>query len=81
MAHLARASVASMLRPLRWLAEEPVVYNAAGNELHRPDCPLSAGGVTLATGEALQLIWAPRVCQDCRPDVTTNLSHISDALV
>jgi hypothetical protein len=30
-------------------------------------------GVELEPGDALELVWAPSICDICRPDVTTGL--------
>jgi hypothetical protein len=62
----------STLPPLRWIAEEALTYNEQTHELHRPSCP-QAYGYELAAGEALDLVWAPKVCPGCRPDVTLGL--------
>lgn len=65
------------LPPLRWVAEENLIYDSATNTLHRPGCP-HAGTVTsprpVPAHGALQLVWAPTLC-DCQPDVTLALSH------
>jgi hypothetical protein len=59
---------------LRWIAGEPLVYDQAANELHRPACPRApADSVELKPGDALKLVRAPTICPDCRPDVTTGL--------
>jgi hypothetical protein len=66
----------SRLPPLRWVAEEPLVYDQAANELHRPACTRAAGGcLALARGDALDLVWAPVVCAACEPDVTLGLGR------
>lgn len=54
--------------PLRWIAEEPVVYDDAGNELHRTRCSRARAGVQLAPGEALELVSEPRICAAYTPD-------------
>ena len=65
------------LPPLRWVAEENLIYDSATNTLHRPGCP-HASTVTsprpVSAHGALQLVWAPTLC-DCQPDVTLALSH------
>ena len=48
------------LPPRRWIAEEPLVYDGQRNELHRRDCD-HAAGARLTQGEALSLVWAPRM--------------------
>jgi hypothetical protein len=69
-----QASTSSRLRPLRWIAEEPLVYDQARNELHRDSCRRAGAGVMeLADGEPLELVWAPKVSPACRPDVTMAL--------
>ncbi len=50
-----------------------MTYNEEVNELHRSDCP-EASGQDLAKGQALALVWAPKMCPRCSPDVTTALS-------
>jgi hypothetical protein len=66
-------SLIMSLRPLRWIAEERLLYDCAANELHRPSCPRApAIREELAPGDALELVWAPRMCR-CRPDVTLAL--------
>jgi hypothetical protein len=70
----------SRLPPLRWVAEEDLVYDLDANTLHRPGCRLlPAGRATsrLPARSALTLIWAPVVCQ-CRPDVTLALGGDRD---
>ena len=65
----------STLPPLRWIAEEDLVYDAASHTLHRPECPhigAAAGVVAVPACSPLELIWAPRIC-DCGPDVTLGL--------
>ena len=62
----------STLPPLRWVAEEDLVYDAASHTLHRPECPRigeAAGMVGVPARSALELIWAPHICE-CGPDVT-----------
>ena len=53
------------LPPLRWVAEEDLIYDSATNTLHRPDCP-HASTVTsprpVSAHGALQLVWAPTLC-------------------
>jgi hypothetical protein len=39
----------STLAPLRWIAEEDLIYDAASRTLHRPACP-RLRGATLVTG-------------------------------
>jgi len=66
---------ACSLRPLRWVAEENLIYDPNSRTLHRPSCPLARrtqGAASLPAGSALELVWAPRMC-DCRPDVTLAL--------
>ena len=61
--------------PLRWVAEEALVYDATTNTLHRPGCTQVAGAsatTSVAAGAALELVWAPRLCA-CGPDVTLAL--------
>jgi hypothetical protein len=64
------------LPPLRWVAEENLIYDTATNSLHPPDCP-HASPVTsprpVPAHAALQLVWATTLC-DCQPDVTLALS-------
>jgi len=59
-----------VLAPLRWVAEEQLVYDSATRTLHRPGCPLArelqATAQAVAAGAALELVWAPRMCE-CRP--------------
>ena len=68
----------SALSPLRWVAEEEdLLYDPRSRTLHRQSCPIAHGSQrarTLPRGSALELVWAPRIC-DCGPDVTTALSH------
>lgn len=60
------------LRPLRWIAQEDLVYHEVRNELHKPSCPLGRGShVEMLGGESLELVWAPKICPRCRPDVRT----------
>jgi hypothetical protein len=65
----------STLPPLRWIAEEDLIYDATSRTLHRPACP-HLRGATLVTSvparSTLELIWAPTICA-CRPDVTLSL--------
>jgi hypothetical protein len=63
----------SSLLPLRWCADEPLVYDPASNELHRRGCALAVGS-ELIESEVFELVWAPLVCAACRPDVTMGLS-------
>jgi hypothetical protein len=59
----------SSLPALRWIAEEDLVYDGAANTLHRPGCAQLAAASTctnLSGGCALELVWAPRLCE-CRP--------------
>jgi hypothetical protein len=65
------------LPPLRWIAEEPLRSDPATNELHRADCT-QASGRELAQGEALMLVWAPKICFDCRPRVTLGLGATTE---
>jgi len=65
------------LPPLRWVAEEDLIYDSATNTLHRPDCPRASAVVSprpVSAYGALQLVWAPTICA-CGPDVTAALSH------
>jgi hypothetical protein len=65
------------LRPLRWVAEEDLIFDPESRTLHRPGCPLAhrtQGTSSLPAGAALELVWAPRMC-DCRPDVTLALGR------
>lgn len=61
------------LPPLRWVVEEDLVYHPATRTLHRPGCALArelqATAQAVPAGAALELVWAPRMCE-CRPDVT-----------
>jgi hypothetical protein len=64
------------LTPLRWLADEDLVYEPATETLHRAGCRRLVSPETaraLAAGTALERMTAPRFCE-CRPDVTTTLS-------
>lgn len=64
----------SRLPPLHWVAEVPLVYDERANELHRPSCSkVTAIDQELDVGGALELIWAPRLCGRCSPDVTLAL--------
>ena len=70
-----RRSGGRALPPLRWVAEEDLVYDTASETLHRAGCPrvgATARTARLAAGEILELVWAPTVCE-CRPDVTLQL--------
>jgi ribosomal protein S27AE len=50
------------------------VYDQARNELHRDSCPrVGAGVIRLPDEQALELVWAPKICSTCRPDVTMAL--------
>jgi hypothetical protein len=62
------------LRPLRWVAQEDLIYDSDSRILHRPSCPRAPGtqGSRLPAGSALELVWAPRICA-CGPDVTLAL--------
>ena len=65
------------LPPLRWVAEEDLIYDSATNTLHRPDCRHASTVASPRPGSAhaaLQLVWAPTL-SDCQPDVTLALSH------
>ncbi|HUA03826.1 MAG TPA: hypothetical protein VMB27_07990 [Solirubrobacteraceae bacterium] len=65
------------LPPLRWVAEEDLIYDSTTNTLHRPDCAHAstvASPRALPAHAALQLVWAPTLCR-CQPDVTLALSH------
>lgn len=63
------------LPPLRWVAEEDLVFDPAMRTPHRPGCRLAselhAGGQAIAAG-APELVWAPRLCH-CGPDLTLAL--------
>jgi hypothetical protein len=66
----------SRLRPLRWIAEEALVYDSNVNEMHKPGCSGASrdpASVELAPGEWIESVWAPGYCWECRPDVTTAL--------
>ena len=66
----------SSLPPLRWVAEEDLLYEPATNTLHRPGCRQLSdpdASTTLPAGSSLSLVWAPVIC-DCRPDITLALS-------
>jgi hypothetical protein len=63
----------SSLRPLRHVAEEPLVYDRERNEIHQASCARAAGE-PLEEGDVLELIWPPRMCPVCRPDVTLALT-------
>jgi hypothetical protein len=68
-------SRAADLPPLRWVAEERLLYDRAANELHRWSCRRApAISEELERGDALSLVWAPRMCR-WRPDVTLGLGH------
>jgi hypothetical protein len=70
----ADASVPSRLPPLRWIAEEELLYDTSSRTLHRPGCP-HVDALTLRkvpAGSALKLVWAPLICR-CGPDVTLSL--------
>jgi hypothetical protein len=64
------------LPPLRWVAEENLIYDTATNALHPPGWP-HASPVTsprpVPAPAALQLVSATTLC-DCQPDVTLALS-------
>jgi len=64
------------LRPLRWIAEEDLIYDHDSRTLHRPTCALAhrTHGSRLPAGSALELVWAPRMCE-CGPDVTLALGR------
>jgi hypothetical protein len=65
----------SALPPLRWIAEEDLVYDAASNTLHRPRRPRIRDAtrvIGVPARSALELIWAPHICE-CGPDVTLGL--------
>jgi hypothetical protein len=64
------------LRPLRWIAEEEVIYHPDSRTLHRPSCELAhtTQGSRLPEGSALELVWAPRMCE-CGPEVTLALGR------
>jgi hypothetical protein len=68
-------SPSSTLPPLRWIAEEDLIYDASSRTLHRSACP-RLHDLTLLTsvpaGSALELVWAPTICA-CGPDVTVGL--------
>lgn len=66
------------LAPLRWLAEEDLVFEPVSETLHRPECPRLRGGEpvqALASGAVLERVMAPGVCAECRPDVTLTLGE------
>jgi hypothetical protein len=62
------------LRPLRWIAQEELLFDPDSRTLHRPSCPRAhmTEGSRVRAGSALELVWAPRMC-DCGPDVTLAL--------
>lgn len=60
------------LPPLRWLLEQPGVYDEESRTIHRPDCRL-ASGRPLQAGEVLETAWAPLICSERRPDVLMKL--------
>jgi hypothetical protein len=65
----------STLAPLRWVAEEDLIYDATSRTLHRPACPRLRGATRVTSVPArssLELIWAPTICA-CGPDVTLSL--------
>jgi hypothetical protein len=64
------------LRGLRWIAEEDLIYDPVSRTLHRPICARaqSAHGSWVPAGSALELVWAPRMCE-CGPDVTLALGR------
>ena len=64
------------LRPLRWIAEEDLRYDPDSRTLHRPSCARGhrTQGSRLRAGSALELVWAPRMCE-CGPDVTLALGR------
>ena len=65
----------STLAPLRWVAEEDLIYDATSRTLHRPACPRLRGAtrvMSVPARSALELIWAPTICA-CGPDVTLSL--------
>jgi hypothetical protein len=65
----------STLPPLRWIAEEDLLYDPDTNTLHRPDCPCARATTRptrIPARSALELIWAPTICA-CQPDVTLGL--------
>lgn len=64
------------LPPLRWRADEDLVYDSATETLHRSGCQRLLSPDTarlLPSGAVLERMTAPRFCE-CRPDVTTTLS-------
>jgi hypothetical protein len=66
----------SALPPLRWIAEQDLVYEPDTHTLHRSGCPRIGDPQRtrkLPAGHALELIWAPTMCQ-CGPDVTLGLN-------
>ena len=65
------------LAPLRWVAEEDLLYDPRSRTLHRPSCHVAhecqrVHGVP--AGSAVELVWAPRMCE-CGPDVTLALGY------
>jgi hypothetical protein len=64
------------LRPLRWIAEEDLIYDPVSRTLHHPSCARAqrTHGSRLPAGSALELVWAPRLCE-CGPDVTLALGR------
>jgi hypothetical protein len=65
----------STLAPLRWIAQEDLVYDQAALTLHRSSCPRLcdvANPTRIPAGSALEVVWAPGLCS-CGPDVTLGL--------
>jgi hypothetical protein len=65
----------SSLAPLRWVAQEELLYERSSNTLHRLSCGRvgSRDGLEVVpAGAPLWLVRAPRLCE-CGPDVTLAL--------
>lgn len=63
-----------ILPPLRWVAQEPLVYDEEARTIHRPFCH-QARGDSLKAGDVIEAVWAPRICSECRPDVLMKLGR------
>jgi hypothetical protein len=65
------------LAPLRWVAEEDLLYEPRSRTLHRPSCHVAREHLlvrSVPAGSAVELVWAPRMCE-CGPDVTVALGY------
>ena len=63
------------LAPLRWAAEEDLLYDPWSRTLHRPSCHVARECQpvrSVPAGSAVELVWAPRMCE-CGSDVTLAL--------